>query len=202
MNCENCQCNHTGEYGSGRFCSPKCARGYSTKIKRKEINEKVSKTLTGKPCNLTDSGRERKTLASKNYWKSYPTNKDFDELGWGSKRKRIFIEQDFCCNKCGLSEWMGQPINLEIDHKNGINDDNTRENLEALCPNCHSMTETWRGRNKPSNNGKTLVSDKELIEALKSENNIRQALLKVGLAAKGKNYERAKKLLGIAPVEQ
>ena len=44
--CENCKCEHNGEYGSGRFCSVKCSRGFSTKSKRKEINEKVSKKLT------------------------------------------------------------------------------------------------------------------------------------------------------------
>jgi len=45
--CENCECSHNGDYGSGRFCSSKCARGFSTKDKRSLINEKVSKTLTG-----------------------------------------------------------------------------------------------------------------------------------------------------------
>ena len=44
--CELCSKEHYGEYGSGRFCCPKCARAFSTKAKRKEINEKVSKTLT------------------------------------------------------------------------------------------------------------------------------------------------------------
>lgn len=48
MNCENCNKEHDGEYGSGRFCSSKCARGFSTKSKRKEINEKVSNKLKGK----------------------------------------------------------------------------------------------------------------------------------------------------------
>lgn len=40
--CENCGNDHSGEYGSGRFCSLKCARGFSTKVKRFEINQKVS----------------------------------------------------------------------------------------------------------------------------------------------------------------
>ena len=44
--CENCGNNHKGDYGSGRFCSTKCARCYSTKSKRLEINKKVSKKLT------------------------------------------------------------------------------------------------------------------------------------------------------------
>lgn len=46
MKCENCEIEHLGEYGSGRFCSNKCARGFSTKNKRKEINNKVSIKLT------------------------------------------------------------------------------------------------------------------------------------------------------------
>jgi len=45
MICENCNCEHDGSYGSGRFCSCKCARGFSSKAKRKEINQKVSNTL-------------------------------------------------------------------------------------------------------------------------------------------------------------
>ncbi len=45
--CENCGTEHDGLYGSGRFCSTKCSRGFSTKAKRKEINEKVSKSLIG-----------------------------------------------------------------------------------------------------------------------------------------------------------
>tara|TARA_R110001606_G_C15284381_1_gene640881 strand:- start:332 stop:1042 length:711 start_codon:yes stop_codon:yes gene_type:complete len=48
MKCENCEAEHSGEYGSGRFCATKCARGFSTKSKRKEINKKVSKSLSGR----------------------------------------------------------------------------------------------------------------------------------------------------------
>ena len=43
--CENCNKKHDGSYGSGRFCSSKCARGFSTKSKREEINKQVSKAL-------------------------------------------------------------------------------------------------------------------------------------------------------------
>jgi len=45
MICENCKDDHNGSYGSGRFCSLKCARGFSSKAKRNEINEKVSKIM-------------------------------------------------------------------------------------------------------------------------------------------------------------
>jgi hypothetical protein len=49
--CEYCEKEHKGEYGSGRFCDYICARGFSTKSKRHEINLKVSKTLSGKEHN-------------------------------------------------------------------------------------------------------------------------------------------------------
>ena len=48
MNCENCNNEHAGQYGSGRFCSSLCARGFSTKNKRQEINEKVSIKMSGR----------------------------------------------------------------------------------------------------------------------------------------------------------
>lgn len=53
MKCENCEYEHDGNYGSGRFCSTKCARSFSTKVKRDEINKKVSKTLTKEGSTIT-----------------------------------------------------------------------------------------------------------------------------------------------------
>lgn len=43
------------------------------------------------------------------------------------------------CEICGLSEWQGKPIPLELHHKNGNHYDNTLENLEIVCPNCHAQ---------------------------------------------------------------
>jgi 5-methylcytosine-specific restriction endonuclease McrA len=53
------------------------------------------------------------------------------------------------CSECGLGgEWNGKKINHHLDHINGKNSDNRLENLRILCPNCHSQTETYTGRNK------------------------------------------------------
>ena len=51
------------------------------------------------------------------------------------------------CEECGISEWNGKTISLELDHVSGIRSDNSLENLKLLCPNCHSQTHTFRGRN-------------------------------------------------------
>jgi hypothetical protein len=51
------------------------------------------------------------------------------------------------CVICGLSEWLGAPLTLHLDHVNGVHDDQRLENLRLLCPNCHSQTETYCGRN-------------------------------------------------------
>lgn len=51
------------------------------------------------------------------------------------------------CECCGLTEWQGYPIALELHHINGIKDDLRIENLQILCPNCHAMTDNYRGKN-------------------------------------------------------
>jgi hypothetical protein len=68
----------------------------------------------------------------------------------GSVKKRLFREGvlEDKCSCCGmLPIWNNKPLKLQVDHSNGNPKDNRIENLRVLCPNCHSQTATWGGRN-------------------------------------------------------
>ena len=51
------------------------------------------------------------------------------------------------CERCGLTTWLDVPIPLELHHKDGDRHNNVLENYELLCPNCHALTESYRGKN-------------------------------------------------------
>jgi 5-methylcytosine-specific restriction endonuclease McrA len=52
------------------------------------------------------------------------------------------------CQRCGISAWLGGRLSLELHHINGDGQDNRLENLQILCPNCHSQTDSWGGKNR------------------------------------------------------
>ena len=64
-------------------------------------------------------------------------------------RKKLLEEgyKEHRCENCGLTEWLGNPIPLELHHKDGNNHNNTLNNFELRCPNCHALTDSYRGKN-------------------------------------------------------
>jgi len=56
------------------------------------------------------------------------------------------------CAECGINMWKNKPLSLHLDHMNGERTDNRLKNLRLLCPNCHSQTETYCGKNKGKQN--------------------------------------------------
>lgn len=92
----------------------------------------------------------------------------------GHLRERLLKEGIFeeKCHECGITEWMGKRLAFELEHKNGDRFDNRLKNLTFLCPNCHSQTKHFRGRNKKKHEPKTVYScikcNKELLTRRKS----------------------------------
>lgn len=126
-------------------------------------------------------------------------NFDYSRFRYGKKinssdaLNAIALLRGHRCEKCGLEEWQGQKIPLEVHHIDGDEVNSELNNLQILCPNCHALTDNYKGKN--INSGIVIVSDEDLVTALYEYPNIRQALMAVGLTGKGGNYIRANELI-------
>lgn len=66
------------------------------------------------------------------------------------KQRLVLMGWEYCCSQpsCTISDtWLGKPIVLHLDHINGVKNDNRLDNLRFLCPNCHTQTGAFAGRN-------------------------------------------------------
>jgi 5-methylcytosine-specific restriction endonuclease McrA len=118
------------------------------------------------------------------------------QYGTALLRRRL-IEEGIKELKCEMEGCSTSDPNVlySLDHIDGNSRNHVLSNLRILCPNCHSKTSTFAGKNKTSTSAKDFKTDKEILLALKQYNNIRQALESLGLKSKGANYKRAERLL-------
>lgn len=155
--CECCKKKHDGKFGSGRFCSKFCSRSFSTKLKRKEINRKVSEKLSGRVLSLEDKEKLKEAwVVRKEKGKTkpkLPLELFFIENSKTTNQKiknRLFEDgiRIYRCEECGIDSYNGKFLCLQLHHINGNNRDNRLENLQILCPNCHSQTENFAGKRR------------------------------------------------------
>lgn len=71
------------------------------------------------------------------------------EFQTGKLKKKLIKHgiKENVCEVCGISNWNGNPLVMELDHINGVRTDHSLDNLRMICPNCHSQTDTFRGKN-------------------------------------------------------
>jgi len=152
-------CNKEGKYqtSTGQWlCEP---TSNSCPVVRKKNSESLKNAhCSGKMRKFTESDRKKSNLSLNKKFADLP----FVNQSYKRRREIVIKEQNGCCLICQLSLWLGKPIQLQIDHINGNNKDNARSNLRALCLNCHSLTETFCGKN--INNGQKLVSDIDILK--------------------------------------
>ena len=139
-----------------KFCSSNCSATYNN-LKRK--NRKVPITWNCLNCNkkhVTVEWRVGKYCNNK-CQKDHITNNRIsqwlnEDKSWGLQipkwAKNWIIDRDgYECSMCNISTWNNSPLILECDHIDGNPKNNKPENLRLLCPNCHSQTESFKGKN-------------------------------------------------------
>lgn len=208
IKCENCGkefyvSKHRLEISNHFFCCRKCAHNcinhshpHSDET-RKKISLGVlkhNKENDFTKSSLTQEQRKNIAQKAKESWNRKLLESDWNDLSYELKRKRVCIEQNNKCARCGIDSWQGKKIILEYEHKDGNHFNNDRDNVECLCPNCHSLTSTWRGRNRKCKKQES-VNDEEIVNVFIREGNIRKTLIYFGMAAKGDNYAKVKRIL-------
>jgi len=152
---------------------------YNKEELEKIVNESLSISEVCLKLNIVPNGGNYKTIKSKiKIWQL--NSEHFTGQGWNvgmrykpiknkipldeilienssylssnNLKNRLILEgfKEKKCECCGLSDWLKSNITLELHHINGRNLDNRIENLQLLCPNCHSQTPNHRGNNKKS----------------------------------------------------
>jgi hypothetical protein len=161
---------HTGRYRcakSSNSCPANKAKN-STGLKQAHAEGRIP-TFTTEMRERSHTSHRRKLVEEK----------PFKDLGHTLRKKIVMEEQDYKCSHCELNEWMGLRITLELDHIDGNNKNDVRSNLRCLCPNCHSITDTWKiGQCKGKNVRK--CTDEEIIAAYKKCSSINATLKELG----------------------
>ena len=154
-------------------------RSENSDRQKKRFESQETKDFYTKVLRENSLSKEELRKRSLDQWKNpdyrkkvteYLVDLDWETLKWTAKRSRVIREQEGKCIRCENDSWLGNPIQLEIDHIDGNRKNNSRENLEGLCPNCHSQTRTWRGRGykwmTSPGDEKSLVKPSEVEERL------------------------------------
>lgn len=125
-------------------------------------NAKNVKSIAGllRSLNLAPLGGNYRNIKRKiqklnvdtSHWTGTAWNKDKRTKDWSNYtdavrlKKHLIKEKGHNCECCSLTHWQNQLISLELHHKDGDASNNSKDNLQLLCPNCHSITNNYRGR--------------------------------------------------------
>jgi Zn finger protein HypA/HybF involved in hydrogenase expression len=169
-------CGQLAQYFSkdtGRYRCLKSANSCPTN-KVKNSNGLKKAHAEGKMPVFTNEMREKSHISHR---RKLVEDKPFEELGHILRKKIVIEEQNYKCSHCNLDQWMGLRITLELDHVDGNRYNNVRSNLRCLCPNCHSITDTWKVGQRIGKQVRK-CSDEKIISAYENNSGNMNATLK------------------------
>jgi hypothetical protein len=136
------------------FCSKSCSAKHNNTIRGNKNRESWLTDAKCICCEKQLTNRYSKYCSSKcQHDYQYNLKKD-NWLATGCKEPNRFLrmvlteEQGNNCSVCGIEEHNGKPIVFEVEHINGNSEDCSYENVCLICPNCHSQTDTYKGKNR------------------------------------------------------
>jgi predicted nucleic acid-binding Zn ribbon protein len=135
-----------------KFCNHTCSAKHNNRGVQRNFKGNTYCVVCGKPKKRAnrycDECIAQRVYNPKPSFESVRAPKTF--------RKLLIQERGHKCEDCQLETWKGQPIPLELHHVDGNPDNNSRENLQLLCPNCHAFTEHYKGAVKGKHSSRNL----------------------------------------------
>ena len=123
--------------GRKKFCDTSCAAKYNNKGRE-----------------LSPESREKISIGLKKVYSESEKKKFLQHQKTKTKRiglkERLYRDglKEKKCELCGITDWRGKEIAFHLHHINGNPKDNRLENLQIVCPNCHSQTENYCDKNR------------------------------------------------------
>lgn len=132
------------EWNTRRFCSNACSAVYQTKVKRKVRRTRTTTVL--RTCVVCATNTTNAKYCSRScQYRDKPDVGSYKSIN--AMRNYVLRHRPYICAVCGIAEWCGTPLTLQLDHIDGNATNNIMDNLRLICPNCHSQTSTYCGRN-------------------------------------------------------
>ena len=142
--CKQCGEKLPYEKRRHKFCSQSCA----AKCNNRGVTRHTTHSSECANCGAKKEHRHNKYCSECSKSRVYNTVQTLEMATHDRTRRKVLLQtRGWACEVCGLSEWMGKPIPIELDHVDGDADNNSAENLRLICPNCHAQTETYKGAN-------------------------------------------------------
>jgi len=149
--CKKCDKEFIAKDNRTVFCSKSCSAKFNNVGVRRHGKDPKLCLVCGKEtrnlkfCSRSCSAKSQRIDRFSNITKTSNENNFFSHTTMKSYLLHIGESK---CSSCGMDSWMGNPMPLELHHKNGISKDNRLSNLEILCPNCHAFTDNYKAKNK------------------------------------------------------